>query len=223
MLHVLTLKEDINASVNRATKEILIMVSARPLNVAVHLIVNVAQMKNVFNRASVFVRRRSSSTPAMSAEIHVKGLHVESTRNVVPPIRLSACVKLVSKAIHCLVASALTNVPMHLAHMELSVSIKKVATSASVLRECQVIRIRVVVSSKIHNLADQHVNQTMTAHQIFTAVMERVLVHALICCVDRMPSVNLKIMLDGVDVELDISTARVDLIVFQVRLIIIFI
>lgn len=216
MLHVLTLKADINASASQDIKEILTMVSAHRLNVAAPLIESAAPTKNVFNLVSAFVLLRSSSMLEMFVEILARDLHVESMRNVVQLIHHNVCVKLVLKAILCLGVLVPMNVQTPPALMELNASIKRAATNAFVLRECLAIHTKVAAFSKILKLADRHVNRTTIVHRIFIVVMELVLVLVLICYVAQMHFANLKIMLDGVDAELVTKTA-IAVIVFQVN------
>jgi len=215
--HVLTLRADTHANVSLVHKEIHIMVSVHQHKDVAPPIVNVVRMKNVFNLENAFVHLHSSLMLETYVEIHVNVLLVELMPNVVQLIHLNVCAKLVSKEIHFLVVSALMNAPLLHVPMVLNVSTKKVVTNVFVLKECLEIHTRAVVSLKILKQADQHAKVTATVLRIFIVKQEHVLVLVLIYSVDQTHFVNLKIMLDGADVVLDINQVPME-IVFLVSL-----
>lgn len=98
MQFVLTPRVDINVNVQRDTMEMLLM-DVHLHSVDVHLIENVVRTKSVFNLESVFAHRHSLLMLVISVEILANDSLAASMQNVVQPIHLSACVKLVTKEI----------------------------------------------------------------------------------------------------------------------------
>lgn len=202
MQFVLTLKEVILANAQQISVEILIMVYVQLLFVVVHLIVNVAQTKNVCSLENAFVHHHSLLIQETFAGTRARGFPVESMQNVARQTLRNACVKQVSRVILLKVAQVQTNVPMLLVAMELNVLHKKVATNVHARTECQVILTKAAASTKIQK-PKYNVPQITTVHLTFVAITVTVLVLVLTYCVEQTPFVNLKIMRDGAVVALD--------------------
>jgi hypothetical protein len=213
---VLTMKVVILAIVHLVTMVNLIKVCVHRLNVVVPLIKNVALTRNAFNLENAFAPHLSLLMLAIFAETPVKDLLAVLMRNVVQLIHLNACVKQGSKETLSKVVYLLTSVQMHLVLMEHNVSLKKVATNASVQTECPVTHTKVDVSTKIQR-PRFNAHQTMTVLQIFTAETAIVSVHAPTCCVEPTLFVNLRTMLDGAAAALDTLKDQM-VIVFPVSL-----
>lgn len=94
--------------------------------------------------------------------------------------------------------------------MELNASIKREATFVNVPQECQEIHTRADVFMKIQSEVKVNAQLTRTAHQISSVMKNLALVHAPIYCVDLMLSVNLKIMLVGAVVKLDLLKTQME-------------
>lgn len=71
---------------------------------------------------------------------------------------------------------------------------------------------KAAVSSAIQPKANLSAQPTATAHRIFTVKIAIASAHARICSADQTLSANPRIMLDGVDAELDTQKDKVEIV-----------